>query len=126
MVWGSTTAKRAWSAGVSLAVLALAPPAWSQQQDAAEGAPTEAEGDDSQIIVTGSRVPRSTFETPTPVTVLAVEDLLKSSPSTLAAALNNLPALVASGGPNATAGQRTSGRNALDLRGIGTPSSRNP
>lgn len=77
-------------------------------------------GPDDQILVTGSRIPRSTFETPSPVTVVEVEDLIKSSPSTLAAALNNLPALVAEGGPNATAGQRTAGRNTLNLRGIGS------
>lgn len=120
MLCATTNAKCIWSVGVSLPMLALAPPAWAQQQDRqAEGA-AQTEDEDNQIIVTGSPVLRSTFETPTPVTVVAVEDLIKSSPSTLAAALNNLPSLVASGGPNATAGQRTSGRNALDLRGIGT------
>lgn len=73
-----------------------------------------------QIYVTGSRVARSTFESASPVTVVDAEDLIKSSPSTLAAALNNLPALVAEGGPNASAGQRTAGRNTLNLRGIGS------
>lgn len=89
---------------------------------AADGPPRGRDGaaaGDSQIFVTGSRIPRSTFETASPVTVVEAEDLIKSSPSTLAAALNNLPALVAQGGPNATAGQRTAGRNTLNLRGIG-------
>lgn len=99
-------------------------PAYAQQTgQAADQAKSDAEKEgatDEQITVTGSRIVRSTFETPTPVTVLSVEDLEKSSPSTLAAALNNQPALVASGGPNATAGQRTAGRNTLNLRGIGT------
>lgn len=81
---------------------------------------TAAASAEREILVTGSRIPRSTFETPTPVTVVTAEDLLKSSPSTLAAALNNLPALVSNGGPNATSGQRTAGRNSLNLRGIGT------
>jgi iron complex outermembrane recepter protein len=102
--------------GISLCAIAVATPSYAQVSPSEEGA----ENSDSSIIVTGSRIPRSTFDTPTPVTVVDIEDLLKSNPSTLAAALNNQPSLVASGGPNATAGQRTSGRNTLNLRGIGT------
>ena len=71
------------------------------------------------ISVTGSNILGSNFRSPSPVTIVSASDLEKSSPSTLAAALNNLPALVAEGGPNATSGQRTSGRNYLNLRGIG-------
>lgn len=105
-------------AGSSLLTVATAYAAEAAPVDAADKVEPPAASED--IIVTGSRIPRSTFETPTPVTVVSVEDLQKSSPSTLAAALNNLPALVANGGPNATAGQRTAGRNSLNLRGIGT------
>lgn len=92
----------------------------AQTDDTADTDDAAATPAESGILVTGSRIPRSTFETPTPVTVVSVEDLQKSSPSTLAAALNNLPALVSNGGPNATSGQRTAGRNSLNLRGIGT------
>lgn len=76
-------------------------------------------GQDEDIVVTGSRIARSTFSTPAPVTVVSTEDLLKSSPSTLAAGLNNLPALVATTGPNSGASPRTAGRSNLNLRGIG-------
>ena len=72
------------------------------------------------VKVTGTLIPRTTFELPSPVTVVDAEDLAKSSPSTLAAGLNNLPALVPGGGPNETSGQRTAGRNFLNLRGMGT------
>jgi iron complex outermembrane receptor protein len=99
---------------VSAHALAAAP----ADQDTPSVSDTTASGD--SIVVTGSRIPRSTFEAPMPVTVVSIDDLQKSSPSTLAAALNNLPALVSNGGPNATSGQRTAGRNALNLRGIGT------
>lgn len=99
---------------VSASALAATPP----EQD--DPKVTEATSSGDNIVVTGSRIPRSTFDTPTPVTVVSIVDLQKSAPSTLAAALNNLPALVSNGGPNATSGQRTAGRNALNLRGIGT------
>lgn len=125
-----------WAVGASLLALATTVPAHAQQsdqevtQDRAErgrgsdagqgrGGPDDSRDRNDRIVVTGSRVPRSTFQTPSPVTVVDVEDLVKSSPSTLAAALNNLPALVSEGGPNATSGQRTAGRNTLNLRGIG-------
>lgn len=78
-----------------------------------------AETSDGVITVTGSRIDRRGMEAPSPITVVTADELEKVSPSTLAAALNNLPALVASGGPNATAGRTSSGRNALNLRGLG-------
>lgn len=85
---------------------------------------TDAVTDDEVVLervkVTGTLIPRSTFELPSPVTVVDAEELAKSSPSTLAAGLNNLPALVPGGGPNETSGQRTAGRNFLNLRGMGT------
>lgn len=77
------------------------------------------EAADVDIVVTGSRIARRGMDTPAPITIVLSDELQKSSPSTLAAALNNLPALVASGGPNATAGRTSSGRNALNLRGLG-------
>ena len=75
--------------------------------------------DVERIRVTGSNIHGTGFIAASPITIVSADDLEKSSPSTLAAALNNLPALVAEGGPNATSGQRTAGRNYLNLRGIG-------
>jgi iron complex outermembrane recepter protein len=86
---------------------------------------TDASDVDDQIVmesvkVTGTLIPRSTFELPTAVTVVEADDLAKSSPSTLAAALNNLPALVADSGPTASSGTlRSAGQNFLNLRGLG-------
>ncbi|MEZ5952698.1 MAG: TonB-dependent receptor [Hyphomonas sp.] len=85
---------------------------------------TDAVADDEVVLervkVTGSLIPRSTFELPSPVTVVDAEELAKSSPSTLAAALNNLPALVADSGPTASSGTlRSAGQNFLNLRGLG-------
>lgn len=71
------------------------------------------------VTVTGTRISGTGFEAPAPITSVDAEDLRQSSPSTLAAALNNLPALVATGGPNESVGQQGSGRNSMNLRGIG-------
>lgn len=87
---------------------------------ASADAQQDAESVLDRVTVTGSLISRSGFQAPSPVTVIEADQLAKSSPSTLAAALNNLPALVSEGGPNATSGQRTAGRNYLNLRGIGS------
>ncbi len=118
---GRTAAGRSFGLA-ALAMFSAAAQAQAQPAAAAEPAPepVRKERDSSEMIVTGTRIPHSTFESPSPVTIVNADLLAKSSPSTLAAALNNLPALVANGGPNATAGQRTAGRNTLNLRGIGT------
>ncbi len=75
--------------------------------------------DVEKIEITGSHIGGTGFVASSPITIVSAADLEKSAPSTLAAALNNLPALVAQGGPNASSGQRNSGRNYLNLRGIG-------
>ena len=68
--------------------------------------------EDVEIInVTGSQIGGTGFIASSPITIVSAADLEKSAPSTLAAALNNLPALVAQGGPNASSGQTNSGRN---------------
>ncbi len=97
------------------------PGSGERQRRAPEAVAAEPDTDrtDEEITVTGSRIARSGVDSASPVTMVSSEELAKSSPSTLAAALNNLPALVASGGPNATAGRTSSGRNALNLRGLG-------
>lgn len=72
------------------------------------------------IIVTGSRIARSgTFVAPTPVTSLSGETLLASQPASLAAAVNNLPALAPTIGQNNGAGTTQGSQNFLNLRGLG-------
>ena len=120
--------KRKWSATAILfcttclasgPVLAQALPGEPVTQPGEVAAEAAEAKRDEEIIVTGSRIARTGVEAPSPVTVVTSDELMKSSPSTLAAALNNLPALVAAGGPNATAGRTSSGRNSLNLRGLG-------
>lgn len=97
----------------------------AQDESSVDAVDTASEENDASVVldsvtVTGTLIQREGFEAPSPITVVDADALAKSSPSTLAAGLNNLPALVASGGPNATSGQRTAGRNFLNLRGMGT------
>ena len=70
--------------GVSLAALGLA--AQAQAQANAPGS-NEVE----EVIVTGSRVIANGNQAPTPVTVLATEKLLETTPANLGDALNRLP-----------------------------------
>lgn len=73
------------------------------------------------IIVTGSRITRDGYQSPTPVTVATADDLLKASPSNLPEGLNKLPQFIGSSGPNRSANTfatPTHG-NILNLRGLG-------
>lgn len=112
-----------YSAAFLLTVASIAISPTSTYAQNAENVKSEVSEDNSpleEIVVTGSRIPRTGFVTPSPVTVVNRDELLKSSPSTLAAALNNLPALVGDGGPTAPSGTlRSAGRNFLNLRGLG-------
>lgn len=74
----------------------------------------------NEITVTGSRIVRSGVNAPTPVTVLSASELAASSPSTVAAALNNLPSMVGTATPNSNGGSTSAGRNTLNLRGLGS------
>lgn len=94
--------------GVALSCSAAA------QQAAGEQAATE-----EAIVVTGSRIARTGFTTPTPVTILSSADLAKSSPSTISEALRTLPALTNTSGTQRNSGSTGGGQSFLNLRGLG-------
>jgi len=75
-----------------------------------------------QIVVTGSRIARSGFTAPTPVTVVDSARTQELAITNVADALNQLPSFRASTGP---ANVQTAGGNVgakiLDLRGLGAP-----
>jgi outer membrane receptor protein involved in Fe transport len=71
------------------------------------------------IVITGSRIGRSGFTTPTPVTVIDSDQLVKSAPSTIAESLRNLPALTATSGPQRASGTQGGGQSFLNLRNLG-------
>ncbi|RZM00767.1 MAG: TonB-dependent receptor, partial [Sphingomonas sp.] len=116
----------------SLAALAtaLAAPAAAQtgtatvqntQATTVPDAPTEDTGAD--VVVTGSRIARDGFQSPTPLTVLSTEEIENGSPSNnIADFVNQLPSLAGSTRPansrlNLSSGQ--AGINALNLRNLG-------
>ena len=108
-------------AGASLlglgAGLALAAPAAAQtSQPPAPATAVE------EVVVTGSRLQTSTFQTPTPVTATSAEDLKAAAPRNIADALTELPAFnnnTRSETPATAATGGTNGQNLLNLRGLG-------
>ncbi len=84
-------------------------------------APAAAAADPVQVVVTGSRIIRNGNNSPTPVTVISTEGLLKLQPTSVAEALSTLPAFagsrVATG--NAGTGTTNNASNVMNLRGLG-------
>ena len=109
-------------AGLSLAALAAAltfgAPAFAQAtgESAAEQAPLE----EQAIVVTGSRIARSGFDQPTPVTVFGAEQAQALGVTNIADGLNQLPSFRASSSPsNVGSGGGNVGARVLDLRALG-------
>lgn len=108
--------------GLTLIGLAMASPALAQDAETpAQPAPAagEAAQNDEVIIVTGTRVARDGFTTPSPVTAITAEDLARSSPSTLADALRTIPVLTNTSGTQRNSGSTGGGQSFLNLRGLG-------
>ena len=61
------------------------------QDQSGETSTSSAADDDTEIIVTGSRVGRSTFDTPNPVTVLNSEDIEDLGLNNVAEVVKQLP-----------------------------------
>ena len=84
---------------------------------------TAAKADIEEITVTGTRIVRDGYLAPTPVTVAPVEDLLKTTPSSIPDALNQMPQFLNSSSnahnQQQFASQPTHG-NILNLRNLGT------
>lgn len=93
----------------------------SEEPAPTDDAATDADAADG-IVVTGSRIGKSGFNTPTPVTVASAERLKEASPGNLADGLNQLPVFAGSlksSNSQPTAANRNIGQNLLNLRGIG-------
>ncbi|HTK35030.1 MAG TPA: TonB-dependent receptor [Caulobacteraceae bacterium] len=98
---------------------ALAAPATTAAGAADQAPQPGASGDVDAVVVTGSRIVRDGYEAPTPVTVLTVADLLATTPTNIADALNKLPALSPQFTPQANTGAAAPAGNFLNLRGLG-------
>lgn len=108
----------------SLAAMCVATPVFAQdavpQTEQPSDATTQAEG---EILVTGSRVVRDGFQSPTPLTVLTAEEIQNSSPTNnLADFVNQIPAVAGSLRPansRLAISSGLAGINALNLRALG-------
>lgn len=87
------------------------------QSDAAQ----EAE-DAQEVVVTGSLVERSGFDTPTPVTVIGMDAIERVAAPSIADVINQMPSVRPSLTPTSAVnagGNTQTGGNFLDLRGLG-------
>lgn len=108
---------RRLGAVIALGLALLWNPLPAQAQDDDDGRSEQLE----EITVTGSRISRSTFVTPTPVTILDAEAIEISGTVNIGDLLNELPALGATfGTQNSDRFIGTAGLNLLDLRRMGT------
>ncbi len=109
-------------------LLALSTPAMAQDLPADEEVAEVAEQSDT-LVITGSRIMRSGYQAPTPVTVVGTEALSQGAPSNIAEGLKQLPQFNGgagqTGASNPTASlfltninPPTTG-NYMDLRGLG-------
>jgi outer membrane receptor protein involved in Fe transport len=82
---------------------------------------TSQNGDDADVVVTGSRIRRPNLESGLPITAIGGEEIFQRAQNNLGDALNELPQLrstVAQQNPGLGIGIQ--GLNLLDLRGLGT------
>ena len=100
-------------------------PAASTQAGAAPS--DEGAGVVTEVVVTGSRVIRNGNNSPTPITVVAADDIQRVQPTTIADGLNQLPVFSSPrnqyGNPNAGVGGGAGGNaaaNQLNLRNLGS------
>jgi len=99
-----------------------APPATPASQDAqAPAATTPAEpASEGDIVVTGSRLGRSGFTTPTPVTVVGSQQIERQGATNIGQILNEIPAFRPQSTPATTAIFVSNlGASTADLRGLG-------
>ena len=106
-------------------MLSIAAPAFAQgaPQPADAAAADAATADKEAIVVPGTRIVRDGYTAPTPVTVVAVDELVRSTPSSIPDGLNKLPQFSNSLSPSKAASNFSNlpiHGNILNLRGLGT------
>ena len=82
-----------------------------------------APGGGSEIVVTGSRITRTGYDTPTPVTVLGTAEIQAAAPANLADFVNQIPSVSGSVSPSNSQRQLsngTAGVNNINLRNLGS------
>lgn len=126
----SIFARRALLAGTSSLVLltATASTAFAQTEvaqegtDAVQGKGVDGVVEDAEIIVTGSRIARPDYSSPSPIVSVAGDSLSQTSGSTLDSVLTQLPQFTPSRGATsggATQGGGGQGQVTANIRGLG-------
>jgi iron complex outermembrane receptor protein len=108
-------------AGRPLLAQQATPPASDAQASAAAAVPDEAKSD--AIIVTGTRIARTQFDAPNPITSVNAADIQQSGRTNLTDFLARVPALIGSQNSYESSGIANAdevGLNLLDLRHLGT------
>jgi outer membrane cobalamin receptor len=100
------------------AILILSVTVPCQAQDTAAGVVTE-DIDEviDEIVVTGSRIKRRDFNTPSPLTTISSDDIAFSGQATIEETLNQMPQVMPSWGR--TSNNPGTGTAGVDLRGLG-------
>lgn len=107
-----------WPLLVMLSV-AIAPAA--QAQTAAASGSTEPAAIE-EVVVTGSRIVRDGYETPTALTIISEDEIQATAPTNVADFVNQIPSVVGSSTPansNTSASSGRAGLNVLNLRSFG-------
>ena len=78
-----------------------------------------AQSTDEEILVTGSRISRTTMDTPQPMTVVTGEELQNIAPANLIDGLSQMPQFYANQNPEQVNGGQNSGGSNVNLRGAG-------
>ncbi len=111
---------RTFTAASVIALLAVPHSAWAQ--DAAPPQDAVQEADTASIIVTGSRLGRSTFNSPTPVTVISGDQIQAMGQVNIGETVQQLPQNVSKASDTNTglniAAILLAGANIADLRGL--------
>ena len=107
------------SASVLAAICAASDSTAVAQVPVPPGAPGT-ESSEDEIVVTGSRIQRSTLDTPTPVLTVTSDDLEASGEVELAEALAELPSVSSDlNGGTVTGNTQNSGLDVINLRNLG-------
>jgi hypothetical protein len=113
-----------WKFGSSLTAAAVLliglESAWGQTQAGTQPGTSATEDETETVIVTGSRIARSGFTTPTPVTMLDAEQVARQGAANISQILNEIPAFRPQSTPSTTAIFVSNlGASTADLRGLG-------
>lgn len=104
---------------VSTSLVAMAIAGFWSSAASAQEASNDAEERDT-ILVTGSRLARSTFDTPQPVTVLGAEEMAQVQATNVGEVISDIPAFRPSNNPSTNGfGSFNVGAQIVNLRGLG-------